>query len=172
MGINWAPVSEQTSTVHVSWYHRYHKRSPVQPALRSFYPIHNSIIYFFTVQLKPLSYACLMPRYQSLSMRSYIYNFLSIFHPICATELIILDKLLQQYTAGLNTHVQYFIHFILFPEYSVLRIWAQTYTMRSLTNFNATVTSRLPAGTAWLIAKRYKVFPIRVKYRSTTTKWT
>jgi hypothetical protein len=34
---------------------------------------------------------------------------------------------------------------------------------------HATVTSRLPAGTAWLTAKRYKTFPIRVEYRSTKT---
>jgi hypothetical protein len=30
---------------------------------------------------------------------------------------------------------------------------------------NATVTSRPLAGTAWLTAKRYNVFPIRLKYR-------
>jgi hypothetical protein len=35
--------------------------------------------------------------------------------------------------------------------------------------FNATVTSRSSAGTAWLTAKRYKVFPIRDKYRSIKT---
>jgi hypothetical protein len=33
----------------------------------------------------------------------------------------------------------------------------------------ATVTSRLPTGTAWLTAKRYKAFPMWVKYRSTKT---
>jgi hypothetical protein len=42
-------------------------------------------------------------------------------------------------------------------------------TVRSLTMLNATVSSRLTAGTAWVTAKRYKVFPIRVKYRSMET---
>jgi hypothetical protein len=41
--------------------------------------------------------------------------------------------------------------------------------VRSLIKFNATVTSRLPAGTAWLTFKRYKVYPIQVKYRSIKT---
>jgi hypothetical protein len=36
----------------------------------------------------------------------------------------------------------------------------------TLISRNATVTSQLLAGTAWLTAKRYKIFPIRVKYRS------
>jgi hypothetical protein len=40
-------------------------------------------------------------------------------------------------------------------------------TVRSLIKLNATVTSWLPAGTAWLSAKRYEVFfPIWIKYRS------
>jgi hypothetical protein len=39
----------------------------------------------------------------------------------------------------------------------------------SLVKLNATLTSRLPAGTPWLTAKRYKVFPIRVTYRSIKT---
>jgi hypothetical protein len=37
--------------------------------------------------------------------------------------------------------------------------------VRSLIKLNATITSRLPAGTSWLTAKRYKVFAIRVEYR-------
>jgi hypothetical protein len=43
------------------------------------------------------------------------------------------------------------------------------YTVRSLINRDATVTSRLLAGTAWLTAKRCKVFSILVKYRSIKT---
>jgi hypothetical protein len=39
-------------------------------------------------------------------------------------------------------------------------------TVRSLIKLNATVTSRLLTGTAWLTVKRYKAFQIRVKYRS------
>jgi hypothetical protein len=42
-------------------------------------------------------------------------------------------------------------------------------TVCSLIKFNATVTSRLPAGTVWLTVKCYKVFPIRVKCRSIKT---
>jgi hypothetical protein len=38
--------------------------------------------------------------------------------------------------------------------------------VRSLIKLTANVTSWLPAGTALLTAKRYKVFPIRVKYCS------
>jgi hypothetical protein len=38
--------------------------------------------------------------------------------------------------------------------------------VRSLRDWYATVTFRLLAGTAWRTAKCYKVFPIRVKYRS------
>jgi hypothetical protein len=41
--------------------------------------------------------------------------------------------------------------------------------LRSLTKLKTTVTSRLPAGTAWLTARLYKVFPLRDKYRSTRT---
>jgi hypothetical protein len=37
-------------------------------------------------------------------------------------------------------------------------------TVCSLTNWNASVTSRLLEGTAWLTAKRYKIFSIRVKH--------
>jgi hypothetical protein len=43
-------------------------------------------------------------------------------------------------------------------------------TVRSLTKLNATVPSQLPAGTARLTAKRYKVFPIRISNRSRKTK--
>jgi hypothetical protein len=43
------------------------------------------------------------------------------------------------------------------------------YTARSLLKLNATVTSRLPAWTAWFTAKRYTVFQIQVKYRSIKT---
>jgi hypothetical protein len=47
------------------------------------------------------------------------------------------------------------------------------YPVRSLTKLNASVTCRLPAGTTWLTAKRYKFFPIRVEYRSIKAiKWT
>jgi hypothetical protein len=42
-------------------------------------------------------------------------------------------------------------------------------TVQSLTWLHATLTSRLPAGNAWLTAKRYKIFPIRDKYRSIKT---
>jgi hypothetical protein len=42
-------------------------------------------------------------------------------------------------------------------------------TVCLLIKLNATVTSRLPPRTARLTAKRYKVFPIRVKYRSIKT---
>jgi hypothetical protein len=41
------------------------------------------------------------------------------------------------------------------------------YTVRSLIKLNATVN--FSAATAWLTAKHYKVFPIRVKYWSTKT---
>jgi hypothetical protein len=40
-------------------------------------------------------------------------------------------------------------------------------TVPSLKNRNATVTSRHAAGTAWLTAKSYKIFPIRFPYRPT-----
>jgi hypothetical protein len=43
------------------------------------------------------------------------------------------------------------------------------YTVRLLIKLKATVTFRLPAGTARLTARRYKVFPIRVKYCSIKT---
>lgn len=39
------------------------------------------------------------------------------------------------------------------------------YTVCSLINRNATITSRLPARTAWLIAKRHKTSPIQVSLR-------
>jgi hypothetical protein len=42
-------------------------------------------------------------------------------------------------------------------------------TVHYLINRKATVASRLPAGTAYLTTKRYKIFPIRVKYRSMKT---
>jgi hypothetical protein len=42
-------------------------------------------------------------------------------------------------------------------------------TVRSLVKWKAIVTSRLPAGNAWLTAKRYEAFPIRVKYCSAKT---
>jgi hypothetical protein len=38
------------------------------------------------------------------------------------------------------------------------------YTVCSLIKLKATVTSRLLAGTSWLVIKRYKVFLIRVSY--------
>jgi hypothetical protein len=38
-----------------------------------------------------------------------------------------------------------------------------------LTKLNATVTSQLPAETAWLTAKHCKVFPIQFKYHSIKT---
>jgi hypothetical protein len=41
--------------------------------------------------------------------------------------------------------------------------------MCSLINQNATITSWLPASTAWLTAKHYKIFPIRVKYHPVKT---
>jgi hypothetical protein len=44
-----------------------------------------------------------------------------------------------------------------------------TNTERSLIKLKTTVTNRLAAGTARLIAKRYKVSPLRVKYRSIKT---
>jgi hypothetical protein len=60
--------------------------------------------------------------------------------------------------------------------YNILKEWTverQRCIVRSLIKLIATGTSRLPAWTAWLTAKRYKVFPIRVKYRSIKIiKWT
>lgn len=64
--------------------------------------LHNLFLY------GPVNTTILRMSYASISIPFHevlLLQFLSIFHPICATELIILDKLLQQYTAGLNTHV-------------------------------------------------------------------
>jgi hypothetical protein len=37
------------------------------------------------------------------------------------------------------------------------------YTVHSLIKLHVTATSRFPAGTSWLTAKRYMVFPIRIQ---------
>jgi hypothetical protein len=44
-----------------------------------------------------------------------------------------------------------------------------SYTVHSLINRNTTVTAQLLAGTAWLTAKCYKIFPMWVKYFSIKT---
>lgn len=104
--------------------------------------------------------------------------FFFVFFPSCLSSSI--PYFFLSYILWFSSLISLLLHpflyafFTFFPSSSIsiaylFRLFCHSYlsfssTLRSLINCNATVTSRLLAGTAWLIAKHYEIFRLQVEY--------
>lgn len=107
---------------------------------------------FGSVQISASTYRCLCLRSKYLPQHRLLYP---------ARNVVV--GVSQWYKRNGKTNVLHFWNFSLSGKnYRI-------FIMHAMMNLKATVTSRFPDGTAWPTAKRFKVFPIRVKYRSIET---